>query len=397
MKKQRLLITELSVCGSNRRISAVVDGFLLLEAHPDREESEICIGDIYIGRVQKVVPGIGAAFVEITPGRACYLPLEHAKDAFYVKKLPSDRLVQGDELLVQIDRDAVKTKPPTLSANLNLSGRYVVLTMTERKIGISNKLSKADRDRFHALLDAQTVTPFGIIVRTNAAAAQDAEILSEIRLLSERMEQLKRIAGMRTCFSRLHRAQPAHLRCITGCRGEIAEIVTDLPEVFEELKSCCASYPELQTLPCRLYEDRLQPLSKLYNLERQLERALMPRVWLKSGGYLVIEPTEALTVIDVNTGKSTGSRDRKKHYVKTNLEAAAEIALQLRLRNLSGIIIIDFIDMSTDEERSQILAALRNALKTDPVPVHVVDITRLDLVELTRKKVEKSLAEQLTS
>ena len=175
----------------------------------------------------------------------------------------------------------------------------------------------------------------------------------------------------------------------------MSEILTDLPEVYAKVEEYRRDYPALLSVPLRLYADPLLPLANLYNLHRQLERALQKNVWLKSGGYLVIEPTEALTVIDINTGKSMDQKNPQKHFLKTNLEAADEIAAQIRLRNLSGIVIIDFIDLASAADRETVMRRLRAAVKEDPVPVYVVDMTKLELVEMTRKKIEKSLAEQL--
>ena len=175
----------------------------------------------------------------------------------------------------------------------------------------------------------------------------------------------------------------------------LAEIVTDQPDIYESLSVYCRKYKDLEEIPLRLYQDPMYSLASLYNLNRQIERALQKTVWLKSGGYLVIEPTEALTVIDVNTGKSVLGKNAQRHFMTVNLEASEEIARQIRLRNISGIIIIDYIDLESGKERDRLLEELKRQVKPDPVPVQVHDITSLGLVEVTRKKVEKSLAERL--
>ena len=176
----------------------------------------------------------------------------------------------------------------------------------------------------------------------------------------------------------------------------LIEIVTDLPQVYEQIEQQQFSDPVFAQIPVRLYEDPLLPLAALYNRNKQTEEALQPKVWMKSGGYLVIEPTEALTVVDVNTGTSVNKQNRQEHFLKINLEAAEETAAQLRLRNISGIVIIDFINLEQEEDRNTVMEHLRRCVKVDSVPVQVIDMTKLNLVELTRKKVEKSLAEQLT-
>lgn len=393
----KIIITDIALQDREIRLSCLVSGQRLLEARCQHLDAESILGNIYIGRVQKVVKNIRAAFIEIAPGFSCYYPLDESSHPIFVKKIPSPNLVQGDELLVQVQKESVKTKAPTVTTNLNLTGRYVVLTSENKRIGVSSKLDKTFREHFKELLEAQNYHDFGVIVRTNAKSASDEEILSEIDWLAKRLSDIAGKAGLRTCFSCMYRANSKYMSYLQNCYQEdLSEIITDLPEVFAEIETYRQQYPALQQIPIRLYEDRLQPLAKLYNLKCQMEHALMKKVWLKSGGYLIIEPTEALTVIDVNTGKSVAKKEPQKHFLNVNLEAAKEIAHQLRLRNISGIIIIDFIDLAFAEDQKTVMEELRRAVKSDPVPVQVLDMTKLNLVEITRKKIEKSLAEQLT-
>lgn len=394
---KKIIITDISVQDRDIRLSCLVSEQKLLEARCERLDSETLLGNIYVGRVQKVVKNIKAAFIEIAPKMACYYPLEECRSPIFVKKIPSPDLVQGDEILVQIQKENVKTKAPTVTTNLNLTGRYVVLTSENKKIGFSSKLDKTQKEHFRELLAETYHGDFGLIVRTNAKNASGEEILSEIERLSEKMSDLIQKAKTRTCFSCIYQTEPKYMSYLQNSYQEgLSEIVTDLPDVYAEIEEYRRQYPALQEIPLRLYEDDLQPLAKLYNLQRQMEHALAKKVWLKSGGYLVIEPTEALTVIDVNTGKSVAKKEPQKHFLNINLEAADEIAVQLRLRNISGIIIIDFIDLSSGEARQEVMERLRKAVKKDPVPVQVLDMTKLNLVEVTRKKIEKNLSEQLT-
>ena len=218
-----------------------------------------------------------------------------------------------------------------------------------------------------------------------------------MKRLSEKLSEMIQRAGTQTCFFLYPPCRfKIHIYLQNSYQEDLEEIVTDLSAVYAEIDEYRQRYPALKQIPIRLYEDKLQPLSKLYNLERQMEHALAKKVWLKSGGYLVIEPTEALTVIDVNTGKSVAKKEPQKHFLNINMEAADEIAMQLRLRNISGIIIIDFIDLSSAGDRRAVMEKLRKAVKNDPIPVQVLDMTKLDLVEVTRKKIEKTLLEQLT-
>ncbi len=296
--------------------------------------------------------------------------------------------IRGATVLIS---DPIKTKLPMLSTNINLTGTYCVLTSENRSLGISAKIRGERREELQQLI--KTVeNPFGIVFRTNCQSAQNEAILAEYDVLKREYEILVEQAKYRTVFSCMKSNPPGYLTTIQGVnRNQLEEVVTDLPEVYEELQKS-GSYE----IPLRFYEDSLISLASIYNLEKQIERALGKTVWLPGGGYLVIEPTEALTVIDVNTGKSIGGKYPQEHFLKVNKEAAKEVARQLRLRNISGIVIVDFIDLRSKEDKQELLQYLTAHVKADPVPVQVVDMTKLDLVELTRKKVSKSLKEQLT-
>lgn len=343
------------------------------------------------------MPNIQAAFIEIKPGLSCYYSMEEKAAPVFAKKIPSSRLVQGDELLVQVTRESVKTKAPTVSGNLNLTGRYLVVTSGDCRLSFSSKLTKAEKEQFRTLLEPEWDGSYGIIVRTNAKEAEAPVLLAELQQLKTQLQSICDTAAMRTCFSCVSRTPESYMGYLKNSRQEgLIEIVTDLPQVYEQIEQQQFSDPVFAQIPVRLYEDPLLPLAALYNLNKQTEEALQPKVWMKSGGYLVIEPTEALTVVDVNTGKSVNKKNRQEHFLKINLEAAEETAAQLRLRNISGIVIIDFINLEQEEDRNTVMEHLRRCVKVDSVPVQVIDMTKLNLVELTRKKVEKSLAEQLT-
>lgn len=399
---RKIVITRLRFQDREILLPGLLEDGRLLEVRPEPENTADPIapvlGNIYVGRVQRVVKNIHAAFIETAPGQVCYYSLEERGTPFFIKKISSPDLVQGDELLVQVKKEGIKTKAPAVTANLNLTGRYSVVTLGDRRTGVSGKMKKALKIYYKELLEHQfqDTFPYGIIVRTNAQNATEEELLAEIRDLGKQMDDLLAHARNRTCFSCLYRMPPGYLSYLQNSYNEgLTEIVTDQPDIYESLSVYCKKYKDLEDIPLLLYQDSMYSLANLYNLNRQMERALQKTVWLKSGGYLVIEPTEALTVIDVNTGKSVLGKNARRHFMAINLEASAEIARQIRLRNISGIIIIDYIDLESDKERSQLLEELRRQVKPDPVPVQVHDITSLGLVEVTRKKVEKSLAEQL--
>lgn len=386
----KLLITKLTQNNITYIATALYSEKQLLELYLESTEQESILNNIYVGRVKDVVKNLNAAFIEIAPGKPCYYSLEECKNPFYVKKINSPRMVQGDEVVVQVVKENIKTKPPKVSTNLNFTGNYLVLTTENTSLGISKKLPAENRERLRQQLEACRNDKFGLIVRTNAASAELSEILKEYEALKQEYEQLTQNAMHRTCFSCLKKSPPEFLSIIKNLhQAELEEIITDEPEILTRL--------EQAGIKAAFYEDKLLSLKSLYSLDARLKEALQEKVWLKSGGYLVIEPTEALTVIDVNSGKSVAKKNVQEHYLKINLEAAEEIAHQLRLRNISGIIIIDFIDMKEQTAKDELMLQLRQFVNKDSVPVQVVDMTRLNLVELTRKKVRKSLAEQLKS
>lgn len=386
----KLLITKLTQNNITYIATALYSEKQLLELYLESTEQESILNNIYVGRVKDVVKNLNAAFIEIAPGKPCYYSLEDCKNPFYVKKINSPRMVQGDEVVVQVVKENIKTKPPKVSTNLNFTGNYLVLTTENTSLGISKKLPAENRERLRQQLEACRNDKFGLIVRTNAASAELSEILKEYEALKQEYEQLTQNAMHRTCFSCLKKSPPEFLSIIKNLnQAELKEIITDEPEILIRL--------EQAGIKADFYEDKLLSLKSLYSLEARLKEALQEKVWLKSGGYLVIQLTEALTVIDVNSGKSVAKKNVQEHYLKINLEAAEEIAHQLRLRNISGIIIIDFIDMKEQTAKDELMLQLRQFVKKDSVPVQVVDMTRLNLVELTRKKVRKSLAEQLKS
>lgn len=383
-----LLITNLIRSNQTYRATALYSGKRLLEIYLEPADHRSILNNVYVGRVKDIVKNLNAAFIEIEPGKPCYYSLDECQNPLYVKKINSPRMVQGDEVVVQVVKENIKTKPPKVSTNLNFTGTYLVLTTENTSLGVSKKMPPEVRAAFKKALAPYLNPEFGLIVRTNAVHADIADILKEYEQLKAEYQQLKDTALHRTCFSCLKQSEPEYVSCLKDIDLDVLEkVITDDKEIFEGLKG--------QISNLEFYEESLLSLSSLYSLEVRLQEALQERVWLKSGGYLVIQPTEALTVIDVNTGKSIARKQVQEHYLKVNLEAAREIAYQLRLRNISGIIIIDFIDMKEQPAKDELMFQLKQFVREDKVPVQVVDMTRLNLVELTRKKVRKSLAEQI--
>ncbi len=381
----RLLITQ----WEQGILTALWDGSRVRELNLEPEEPAVRVGDIYLGQVRNPAGNIRAAFVEVRPGILTFLPLSEGR-----------KVRAGDVLPVQIVREAVKTKQPVVTDRISLGGRSLVLLDEPGRVAVSAKITDPVRRReLTSLLTGYAAEEgVGFILRTNAQTAADETILREAEELTASYRDLRQRAAHRPVFTRLLAGEPAYLQQIRDAReGSLSSIVTDREEIYQTLRTsplCRSSFSPEQMV---LYSDEQLPMRSLYRLDHFLAQALERRVWLKSGGTLIIEPTEAMTVIDVNTGKSTGRRNEEETFRKINREAAREIAFQMRLRNLSGIILVDFIDMKTPEYREELYHTLREALREDPVKTTLVDVTALNLAEITRKKTRKTLAEQVSA
>lgn len=383
-----------------RVLSLFIKDNRLLSAAASREQP-YQVGDIVIGRVSNVVQNIQAAFVELGGGNLCFLPLQNIHGVLMTNRTFDGRILAGDELVVQLTREAVKTKEPVADTSLSFTGKYAVITIAGTKISYSGKLDVKERQRLGAVLERNRIIDklagFGLIVRTNAAGLQEESLLvQEIEGLLQKAQELVEKAGSRTCYSVLRKAPPAYL---AGLRDRYQEtfdkIITDDHELHEEIRQYLSEHQPEDLAKLVFYEDSRISLNSLYGLESKLTQALSRQVWLSSGGYLVIEPTEALTVIDVNTGKFNGRKNSEETFYYINREACEEIAVQLTLRNLSGMILVDFINMKEEAHRREILGYLAALLRNDPIQTTVIDMTPLGLVEITRKKINKTLAEQM--
>lgn len=386
---------------NDKILSSVYEDGKMVEVSLENEKSSSYVGNIYVGRVENVVKNINAAFIEFSRGVKGYYSLEDNKNHIFLNKKNNDKVCQGDLMLVQVVRDAVKTKPPTLSCNIEFTGKYIALKKNSTGISISSKISGVKlKKAIKKSLSSFASEEYGIIARTNCVSLydddifSDEELLNETRNIIEEYNRILQIAPTRTAFSLLNERQPDFISTVLNARvDELSEIVTDNYDIYNRIK---ALGDESIDEKIKLYDDKLLPLNKLYSIDAQISDALKERIWLKSGAYLVLQPTEALTVIDVNTGKCVQSKNnREEIFFKVNQEAAIEIAKQLRLRNYSGIILIDFIDMKEPSHNTELLELLSGLVLNDPVKTAVVDITRLGLVELTRKKIKKPLFEQL--
>lgn len=378
-----------------RIVTAVIEDSKIVELHgDDDEQSSFQVGDIYIGKVKNLVKNIQAAFIEIRPGMECYYSMTSNPNPVFTNKIGKKPLCIGDELLVQIEREAVKTKAPTVTSGLNFTGKYAVLTHGNTSLGISSKIQGEQRQKLKDALSGFTGEDYGFIIRTNAKDAAIEEVTAEMTHLLETYRALTSRAKMRTCFSCMKEAPKSYLTELRNIYQDgLTEILVEDDEIYEEVRTFLAEVQPEDLTKLVHYEDRLLPLHKLYSVEHALSEALKSRVWMKSGAYLVIEPTEAMTVVDVNSGKCVLKKEDPEAYFKVNVEAAKETARQMRLRNLSGIIMIDFINMKNEGQRERLMEIFAGELRKDPVRADVIDMTKLQLVEVTRRKVRKPLHE----
>ena len=390
MSQNKIIITNYQT----RQLMSVFQDDVLTDLYFDEENS--AVGNIYVGKVKNIVKNINAAFVEIGENVLTYFSIKEETPIFLNRK-NNDNLVPGDEILVQIVKDGIKTKAPQVSSKLTLPGKYLVLNLDGKKVGVSNKSKDVKkRKEIKAFVASKLPQDFGAIIRTNAQYADMVSLEAELMMLSEQLRQIMDTAPYRKAGQCLFHVPNGFLRQVNSlCNDRLKEIITDIPEVYKQLLDYFELYDEVSKQKLRLYQDDTISLSSAYNITRSVENAQNKRVWLKSGAYLVIEQTEAMVVIDVNTGKAIGKQNMEEHFYKINVEAAKECAYQIRLRNLSGMILIDFINMQSREHNEGLIQLLKKEIAQDIVKTNYIDTTGLGLVELTRKKVRKSLNEQI--
>lgn len=358
-------------------------------------EKEDILGNIYIGKVTKVVPGIGAAFVAINKSVNVFLPLSDCEAPLLTGRTYDGALKQGDELVLQISTSALKTKQPAATTKLSLTGQYCVCQKEGHGIFCSGKLDGNTSARLKEAVLMEEISgrkKYSFILRTNAGTLSDlTPLFEEMRQFISFFNELEQIYRHRNLYSCLYSSEPEIIKLLKDIpTTEYDEIVTDENDIYNLLVNA------LKNVNLRLYKDAMLSLKNLYSIDTHLKEALDKKIWLKCGGYLVIEPTEAMVVIDVNSGR-TDSKGKKKedYYLKVNLEAAKEVARQLRLRNYSGMIMVDFISMDSQENKNCLLSAFDVWLKEDRTKTRLVDMTALGIVEITRKKERKPLVEWL--
>ena len=390
---------------------AVVENGAVQELHVERTLERGLVGNVYSGRVARVLPGMQSAFIDIGLERAAFLHVadlhiagqagrgHHAESG---TPTPIERLVfEGQALTVQVIKDPIGTKGARLSTQISIAGRMLVHLPQDEHIGISQKIGSPEareqlRQRMQALVGkAEEGGGGGFILRTNAEDASDEELGSDIAYLRKTWATIRERSFRSPPGTLLHQDLSLVERVLRDLVSErTGSIRIDSRMQYEVLHGFGEAYMPAAVAKLEHYRGE-RPIFDLYNIDGEIDRALARRVDLKSGGYLIIDQTEAMTTIDVNTGGFVGARNFDDTIFKTNLEAAGAIARQLRLRNLGGIIIVDFIDMSREEHRASVLSEFRKQLAKDRTKVTVGGFTQLGLVEMTRKRTRESLARML--
>ena len=374
--------------------AAVVEDGQLRALEVERATHSHLVGNIYKGQVQNVLPGMQAAFVDIGTGKNAFMFIGDGLPADVRQTLPRPQKIHiGQQLPVQIVKDASGSKGPRATTHITLPGRHVVLLPTASYIGMSRRIDdEGERARLHAIAEKICPEGMGLIVRTVAAGASEEALAEDVQYLAKLWHSLMARFNIKSKgASLLYRDADLIIRIVRDTLTEdVGEMLIDDKAVYRRVCDFVHLLSPELVERIRLYEDR-EPLFKHYGLEEVLETVGSREVELQSGGFLVIDKTEALTVIDVNTGKYTGSSNLAETVYRTNLEAAQEIMRQLRLRDIGGIIIVDFIDMETEEQKEKLLALLRELAKADRTKTNIVDITSLGLVEITRKKSRQNL------
>ena len=393
---------------------ALLEDRVLAELYVERTKDRGIMGNIYKGKVVKVLPGMQAAFVDIGLEKASFLYVsdvyggmeDYEEMGFQGEEMPTyfppssqiqDLLSEGQEILVQVSKEPLGTKGTRITSHITLPGRYLVYMPTVDHVGVSRRI-RDERERRRLREVIQTIKPHsgGFIVRTASEGAEPDEIRNDMEFLLRLWNNIQKKKESSPAPSLIHSDLNMVLRVIRDLLSpQVNRIVIDSKEEHENILSFINAYMPKQKYDIILYE-KMEPIFDAYGIEIEIDKILGTKVWLKSGGYIVIDICEALVAIDVNTGRFVGKRNLADTILKTNLEAAKEIAYQLRLRNIGGIIIIDFIDMEREGDREKVFQALEEATRKDRQKMNIFKISELGLMEMTRKRTRENISRILS-
>lgn len=382
-----------------QRVAFLLEDGKLVRVKPLKSSS--MVGDIYTAKVVSKVDSIKAVFLNIGSSDYLYYSLvDDEEKTIFLKHGNSNKVCIGDEILVQISKDPIKSKKAVATADISFKGKFVVVNRSG-KIGVSSKISDGEeRERLKKLVKPvldkyKDLTP-GLIIRTSAEKVSENEIVEETESLFAKIKNIIDSASFRLAKELVLKGQENSLGdvedLIYKSKYTHLDIVTDNKFEYEKLSGIVASKADSDNVSLRLYKDEMTNLSLVYDLETKLIKGFAKHIYLKSGGSIVVEPTEAMTVIDVNTGKAIKGKNVQKTFLKINKEAAEMIARIIRLRNISGIIVIDFINLTSPDDIKELLDVLKAEIGRDEIKVNYIDMTPLGLVELTRKKESRPLS-----
>jgi len=389
---------------------AMLEGRSLVEHYVVKETDETTQidGNLYLGRVQNVLPGMEAAFVDIGIPKNAVLyrgdvryDVEDVEGGRPNQSARIEEMLRAGQLMVcQVTKNPIGAKGARLTQEVSLPGRFAVLVPNSSTIGISKRLGDQERKRLRKILDEIRPEGHGLIVRTAAEGATGDELRRDVSELTARWEAISKEAAASSKPGLLYRELDLAVRMLREeLNGDYRGVLIDDPDLYAQVRAYVSQVSPEMADRVELYDPEAEslPLFERYFVHEQLHKALDRKVWLPSGGSLIIERTEALTVIDVNTGKNVGKSNLEETVFKNNLEAAEEVAHQLRLRDIGGIIVIDFIDMEGKDHREKVASQLRQALARDKTRTQVFDISELGLVEMTRKRISEGLIESVSA
>ncbi|MCL5292907.1 MAG: Rne/Rng family ribonuclease [Actinobacteria bacterium] len=378
---------------------AVLEDRKLVEIYIERTDATSIVGNIYLGRVRDILPGMQAAFIDIGIERTAFLyvgEIVYPKEEVDQPAPPIQHLLkQGQDILVQVIKEPMDAKGARVTTEITIPGRYLVLLPFSDFVGISRRLDDDERARLREIVEVVKPMDMGLIVRTAAAAASEDDLKDDVRRLVTLWNKINRRAKSTTPVKLIYSEPELAIRIVRDLfSADYRRLSIDDVRTFNKVKGYLEqTSPEL-VRKVEYYSERL-PLFDKYNINDEIDAALRRKVWLRSGGYITIDDTEALTAIDVNTGKFVGKTSLEETIFKTNLEAAEEVVRHLRLRDIGGIIVIDFIDMAKQSNREEVFRVLNEALAKDRTKSRVIEISKLGLVEMTRKNVAQNLQEFL--
>jgi ribonuclease G len=395
----------INISPEQTRVALLENNTQLSELYIERKKDASLVGNIYKGKVVKILPGMQSAFVDIGLEKAAFLHAADVLSGFDYSifgedldetvslQLPiEDLLREGEEVFVQVSKDSIGSKGARVTSYITLPGRYLVLMPGVDHIGISRKIvDEEERTRLKNIVNELKQKNFGFIIRTASEGCTEEELKKDIDYLMLLWENIQKKKNKASAPHILYSDLNLTLRSVRDLLShEIEEVIIDSKEEHRRLLDFVNTYFPKMISKIKLYESA-EPVFDAYGIEIEIPKALGKRVWLKSGGYIVIDQTEALTSIDVNTGKFVGKASLEDTIFKTNLEAVKEIAYQIRLRNLGGIIIIDFIDMEKEENRKKLFTVFQEAMAKDRAKTTILEVSELGLIQMTRKRVRESL------